>query len=393
MKLRRVEIAIVGGGLAGGLIALALHRARPDVSVLLIEQGDILGGNHRWSWFASDLDPAGAGLLARFRTTAWDGYDVRFPAYRRSLNTRYVSLASPDFDAGLRRELPADAILSGRAVAALDAGGVTLADDDRISARAVIDCRGFAQADGLTGGWQVFLGRHLRTPRPHGIARPVIMDAAVTQHDGYRFVYVLPLGADEVFVEDTYYQDSPLLDRGALSGRIDRYCSRHGLEGDILGGEAGVLPVITGGDFARWQRGQAADGVARAGAGGGFLHPLTSYTLPFAVETALAVAAEADLPGDQLAALLDRQARRTWRRTQFYRHLGAMLFGAAQPAERYRIFQRFYRLDERLIERFYAARSTMGDKARLLIGKPPVPVARAIGALARTGPPLQGPPQ
>lgn len=393
MSGRRVEIAIVGGGLAGGLLALALHRARPDVATLLIERDAVLGGNHRWSWFASDLPPGGGELLGRFRTTAWDGYEVRFPAYRRRLGSTYVSLASTDFDAGLRRELPAASIVAGRAVAALDGGGVTLDGGERISARAVIDCRGFAAEGALTGGWQVFLGRHLRTPRPHGIARPVIMDAAVAQHGGYRFVYLLPLGADEIFVEDTYYQDRPTLDRGALSGRIDRYCTRHGLEGDILGREAGVLPVVTGGDFARWQRAGAIEGVARAGAGGGFFHPLTSYTLPFAVETALAVAAEADLPGDQLAALLATRARQAWRRTRFYRRLGAMLFGAAAPETRYRVFERFYRLDEGLIERFYAARSTARDKARILVGKPPVPVLRALGALARAGPPLQGPGQ
>ena len=106
-----------------------------------------------------------------------------------------------------------------------------------------------------------------------------------------------------------------------------------------------------------------------------------------------AVAAEADLPGDQLAALLATRARQAWRRTRFYRRLGAMLFGAAAPETRYRVFERFYRLDEGLIERFYAARSTARDKARVLVGKPPVPVLRALGALARAGPPLQGPGQ
>lgn len=390
MSGRRVDIAVVGGGLAGGLIALALHRRDPGMPVLLVERGETLGGNHRWSWFASDLDAQGAALLARFRTTAWDGYEVRFPAYVRRLRTRYNSLSSAEFDAGLRRELPGDAILTGRAVEALDAEGVTLADGERIAARAVIDCRGFAPGAHLRGGWQVFMGRHLRTARPHGIARPVIMDATVEQLGGYRFVYVLPLGADELFVEDTYYQDTPGLDRGALSSRIDAFCRRHGLEGDILGGEAGVLPVITGGDFAAWRGETAVAGVARAGARGGFLHPLTSYTLPFAVDTALAVAAEARLPGDQLAALLDARARRLWRRTRFYRRLGAMLFGAARPEERYRVFERFYRLPEGLIERFYAARSTPGDKARVLLGRPPVPVNRAIAALARKGAPLQG---
>ena len=46
----RFDIAIAGGGLAGGLIALALHRARPELAVVLIESGAEPGGNHRWSW-------------------------------------------------------------------------------------------------------------------------------------------------------------------------------------------------------------------------------------------------------------------------------------------------------------------------------------------------------
>ena len=353
MTGRRVDIAIVGGGLAGGLIALALHRRDPAVPIALIEQGETLGGNHRWSWFSSDLDTEGANLLARFRTNGWDGYEVRFPAYRRDLATRYNSLSSAEFDAGLRRE----------------------------------------HAPALTGGWQVFMGRHLKTAQPHGIKRPVIMDATVEQLGGYRFVYVLPLGADELFVEDTYYQDTPELDRGVLSGRIDRYCLQHGFEGEILGGETGVLPVVTGGDFGAWQREVGIEGVGRAGARGGFLHPLTSYTMPFAVNTALAVAVEAELPGNQLAALLAARGRRQWKRTRFYRLLGAMLFDAAEPTERYRVFERFYRLREGLIERFYAARPTLADRARVLAGKPPVPVGRALAALAREGAPLQGPPQ
>ena len=39
------------------------------------------------------------------------------------------------------------------------------------------------------------------------------MDATVEQQDGYRFVYCLPFTSTSVFVEDTYYQDTPMLDR------------------------------------------------------------------------------------------------------------------------------------------------------------------------------------
>jgi lycopene beta-cyclase len=228
----------------------------------------------------------------------------------------------------------------------------------------------------------------MRTVRPHGIARPLIMDATVAQHGAYRFVYVLPLAAHELLVEDTYYADAPLLDRSALSRRIDGYCAAQGWDGAILGSEAGVLPVVTGGDFTAWQAAQQVGDVAVAGVRGGFSHPLTSYSLPLAAEVALLVAAEADLPGAQLSALLAAHARRHWQATRFYRSLGRMLFGAARPEERWRIFARFYRLPEGLIERFYAARSTRGDRMRILCGRPPVPLARAVAALAGNGVPL-----
>ncbi|MBU1755563.1 MAG: lycopene cyclase family protein, partial [Alphaproteobacteria bacterium] len=52
------------------------------------------------------------------------------------------------------------------------------------------------------------------------------------------------------------------------------------------------------------------------------------------------------------------------------------------------IFERFYRLPEPLIERFYAARSTRLDQLRTLTGKPPVPIPRAIAALLGKGRPL-----
>lgn len=398
MSGRDCDIAIVGGGLSGGLIALALAVHRPDVSVKLLESGETLGGNHRWSWFATDLSPEGAALMEGFRKTEWhDGYHVRFPTYLRHLKSPYCSLASTDFAARLERDLPAGTMMTGMQVSSLDAGGVDLADGTRITARSVIDCRGFAPTDALQGGWQVFMGRHLRTPRPHGVARPIIMDANVDQRaphgngGAYRFVYVLPLGAHDLFIEDTYYADRPQLDRSALSARIDEYQRQMGWTGEPVGFETGVLPVITGGDFPAFQRQHRVEGVAQAGARGGFVHPLTSYTLPIAVEVALAVAADADLPGDQMAAKLEARARRHWSATGYYRMLGAMLFCGARPRERYRVFERFYRLREPLIERFYAGRSTLLDKLRVVAGKPPIPITRGIGAIMSKAPPLTDP--
>ena len=385
------DIAIIGGGLAGGLIALALARHRPDVNVLVVEAGDAPGGNHRWSWFATDLPERGAELLEPIAKASWEsGYEVIFPGHSRVLATPYRSMASNDFAAALERELAAGSILTNTRVESLDAGGALLENGERIAARAVIDCRGSAGSRHLTGGWQGFMGRHMRLAVPHGLTRPVIMDAAVEQLGGYRFVYVLPLGERDLFVEDTYYQDQPVLDRAELSARLDAYAHVHYWDGDIVAEETGMLPVITGGDFDAFEAERRVPGVARAGARGGFVHPLTSYTLPFAVETALFVADNADLPGSELTARLEERAKQHWRRTRLYRMLGAMLMGAATPEKRYRVFERFYRLSEPLIERFYAARSTRADAVRILAGKPPVPLGRALASLTATQPPLVG---
>jgi len=390
MERRGCDIAIIGGGLAGGLAALALTRRRPDLCLRVVEEGPAPGGNHRWSWFASDLSPEGTALMDAFPQARWKGgYDVAFPSRSRHLPTPYRSLASHDFAATLLRELPGETVLTGRAAISADAAGVTLVDGERITARAVIDARGLPGSGHLTGGWQVFMGRTLRLPAPHGIARPLIMDARVAQIGGYRFVYVLPLSERDIFIEDTYYQDAPLLDRAALAARLDAYAALHGWEGEVTGEETGVLPVITGGDFAQLQADMRNPGVAVIGARGGFTHPLTSYTLPFAVQTALAVAEAANLPGPELATMMEERARRHWRATGFYRLLGTMLFGAAEPEQRWRVFARFYGLQAPLIERFYAARSTLADRARILCGRPPVPIGKAIGALTGSQPPLK----
>ncbi len=52
------DVIFVGGGLASGLSAYRLRQRQPDLKVLVLEQGATLGGNHTWSFFASDLTAA-----------------------------------------------------------------------------------------------------------------------------------------------------------------------------------------------------------------------------------------------------------------------------------------------------------------------------------------------
>ncbi|WP_336933994.1 lycopene cyclase family protein, partial [Atlantibacter hermannii] len=51
------DLILVGAGLANGLIAWRLQQVRPELNVLLIEQGEAAGGNHTWSFHHHDLSP------------------------------------------------------------------------------------------------------------------------------------------------------------------------------------------------------------------------------------------------------------------------------------------------------------------------------------------------
>jgi lycopene beta-cyclase len=378
-----IDIAIAGGGLAGGLIARALRARRPDLRVVLIEAGETAGGDHLWSCFAGDVLPADRWLIEPLIAYGWAGHDVRFPGLRRSLPSPYASLTSARLDAALKDALPPGDLWLGTHVAALAPDAVTLADGQVLRARAVIDARGHGDMRALELGWQKFVGLHWHCTVPHGLSRPIIMDATVDQEEGYRFVYVLPFSATELFIEDTYYADGPALDVERLQKRIAIHAGRQGWSGAPGPRvETGVLPVCMGGSLKRLWAAESP-GVAKAGLRGGFFHAMTGYALPDAVRVALAVSEMADLDGAALHDRLHALARTHWRGQAFYRMLATMLFRAAAPAQRWQVLARFYRLDPALIERFYAGRSTLFDKLRILTGKPPVPIRSAIEALGR----------
>ncbi|HWW25422.1 MAG TPA: lycopene cyclase family protein, partial [Caulobacter sp.] len=106
--------------------------------------------------------------------------------------------------------------------------------------------------------------------------------------------------------------------------------------------------------------------------------PTTGYSLPDAARLAETIAALPRITSASVRACVEARSKAVWRQRRFLRLLNRMLFRACAPQDRYKILERFYRLPPGLIQRFYAARLSRWDKARILIGKPPVPISAAI---------------
>lgn len=370
---RMPEVLIVGGGLAGSLAAWRLRTHRPGCDVALVEAERHLGGNHTWSFHATDLAPDALAWMAPLIVHRWPRQTVAFPHGHRTLEQPYCSVTSARLHEVVSDTLGA-AVRLGTAVTQLTATSATLDSGEVVTAGVVIDARGASAVD-VPLGWQTFLGQDLRCAGPHGVEYPVVMDATVPQTGAYKFIYVLPWSSHRLLVEDTAYADRPGVDAGAARAAIAAYVAAHGWQVTAVEREeSGSLPIPLGGRAeAFWP-----DRVPRLGMRAGLFHPTTGYSLPDAVTSAAHLAAMNPLTPDRVYSEMRHLATTRWRERAFYRLLNRWLFRAAAPEARAAVLAQFYRRPADLIARFYNGRLTATDKLRLLTGRPPVPVWRAL---------------
>lgn len=382
----RYDLILAGGGLANALIAWRLRQLRPELSVLCIDEQTHLGGNHTWSFHDGDLSPAERDWISPLIAQQWSGYDVHFPDLSRHMPTGYASVTSERFAEVIGPAL-GDSLWLGQRIAQVEPNRVVLEDGRSLEAAAVIDGRGVRPSEHLVLGQQAFLGQLLQLKKPHGLRDPIIMDARVAQGNGYRFVYVLPFSADTLLIEDTHYVEQQTASPEQLRRHVTEYAASKGWVIErCLREEQGVLPITLAGDFAAFWDQSAHQ--PKSGLCAGLFHCTTGYSLPHAVRLAdwLAELSTAQLSAEQLAPAMRGYAHAEWQRQGFYRLLNRMLFLAGRPENRWQVMQRFYRLPEGLIERFYAGQSHWRDRLRVLVGKPPVPVDEAMRAALRSSP-------
>jgi lycopene beta-cyclase len=376
-RFRSFDYLLVGGGLQNALIALAVLRRDPAARVALVERGAALGGNHLWCFHSLDLSAAGHTLVTPLIVQRWSGYAVRFPGFERRLGSAYAAVSSErlaEYAASVFSAHPRCALFLGRRAEQVLANRVVLDGGEELQARVVIDARGpEAHSSEHVLGYQKFVGLELELESATDLIEPIVMDATVRQEDGFRFVYTLPLSPTRVLVEDTYFADGPELDAPTLRNRSLSYARDLGLSvSRILREEAGVLPLPAVAASAR------PSSPFRAGYAGGWFHPTTGYSFPIAARLALHVAVTT--PETLFDASYRVLASQHARQQRFACLLNRLLFRALPQEARRNVFERFYRLPEPSIARFYALSTTGLDRARIVCGRPPqgVSLSRAL---------------
>lgn len=360
---RRDGIVIAGGGLAGSLAALAMARHRPDVPLMIVEEGATFGGEGVRTFSDAELGEDGAALIGPLAIERWPGFYVAFPGFSRNLGIEWSGFGAVDVHRALVEALKPKQYRLGVKVVAVREDALVLDGGEEIKAQGAIDARGTTNLSTLDLLYEARLEREYHFAAAHRVDRPVLIDATVAQEGALRFMQCVPLSEDRLIVADVMVSDraQPDADAGA---RLDAYVVGRGWKTKSGQGEhVWVRPLPAGGDFAAFWR-QSGARVAKLGLRGGFVHPATGRTLKDAVATALLLARQRDFSGAALHDLFEAEAKQSWKKREPLRAVTAALAGT-KPEERRALLARLYGLAPATIARFHADRLGMIDRMRV----------------------------
>lgn len=371
------DVVIVGGGLAGSLAALRLAVAKPDLHVVLVEANDRLGGTRTWNFRESDLDnPGSIEWLRPMISKTWEGSSLQFPRMQRTLGGRWHSIRSEDLHKYVMEKMGDRVLLKAKGVR-ISESHVELENDHILAARCILDARGSVDPlpEGVYG-YRKTLSLDVKLEGPHGLAEPVLIDANCPQLDGLRFFQLFPWDEKRLMVAETFYSDTPELNRERIVRSIRSFIERRGWKMVDQGREEMLATPIpmTSNYLTKSQGGDPLP----IGMRGGYFHATTGRSLPDSVRIAEFIAQIDDLTTQSARDRL-MKFRRSWMtRQRFYRLLNRWLFYASEPSLRYTVLQHFYQQPTEVLERFESGRTSWSDRMRMLTAKPPVPFDRAF---------------
>ena len=377
---KKVDVVVVGGGLAGSLAALRIKKAKPELKVLLLEKTDVLGGHQTWNFYESDLSEDALEWVKELGPKSWDRTTVQFPRIEKTTEGRFYALRSKDLQKHVIDTLGADCVIFNAEADRLTENQVVVIakpNAGTYDAELVLDARGFAgPAAPRVNGYHKFVAYDLTTTEPHGLQTPIIMDATCPQLDGFRFYTLLPWDEKKLLVQETFYSDTPDLNIERISRSIESFAERRGWKiASRDREEKNSLPMPM---TAEYLTPSLAGEALPIGARGGYFHATTSNALPDAVRVADFLAALADLSTPKARESLFKWRRPWLSRQRFFRLVNRFLFFASEPSLRYLVLQGLYEQPSDVVSRYTGGRTSWGDRLRILSGRPPLPFDRAL---------------
>ncbi|MEM7807494.1 MAG: beta-carotene 15,15'-dioxygenase, Brp/Blh family [Planctomycetota bacterium] len=293
-----VDVLIIGGGCAG--LALAHRLESSSLSVAVVEPRADYGRDRTWCFWLDESpdrrDPADAipevvRKNIRWRWSKWavDG-GAGEPVIRSMPGLSYAGLTATDYYDAILPTLKKTTLYRGWSADRVDASGARIRRDGEsveFTARRVVDTRPPASyrpnpttresvgaSDGDEDLIQQFVGRTFRGKLDQSLATVMQFDGDSETETGLAFLYVLPVGDDEVLVDWTGMLRAPLAWSEAEARLIEGVQKHYPqLELDEDGyAESGLLPMSSASDVR-----PADDGIVRLGIRGGACRPSTGY--------------------------------------------------------------------------------------------------------------------
>ncbi|NUT92439.1 MAG: lycopene cyclase [Saccharothrix sp.] len=350
-----MDVLVVGGGPAGRALASACAAIGLDTS--LVDPHPERPWRATYAAWLDEL-PEGAPIaVATSRTRVWAVREHR-------LDRGYAVL-----DNEVLRALPEGVRVIRGTVVARTATAVRLADGRVLRARRVVDAAGTGTGIS-TGGSGTRGGGGRAAQHAVGVVVPrggwldgdeaVVMDWRKPPDAGMpdpSFLYVVPVSAGEVLVEETSLARRPGLPLGELRRRLHARLAERGVP--VPHGEERVRIVL-----------DAEPRENAFGAAGGLLHPATGYSVAAALRLAPAVA-RALADGDPVDRVVWSPGTRT---VHALRRFGLEALLRMRPDEVPEFFDHFFQLPEN------QQRSYLGDRSDLH------GTVRAMSGLFRTTP-------
>lgn len=190
------DLAIIGGGLVGSLLTLALRQYRPDIVFAVVESGPHFGGAFLEAGVAAEIPPALHELIDPLVVKAWPGCFVNYPRRSQHFADEILMLDPRQLHLEIVDHAGAPHCHAGSRVQAV-AGKRIVHARGELAARLIVD----ANDSRIQSDLEIERVTRYRDFRlHHDLDLPVLADMSETAGD-WAFLQLFPVDAERIVVE------------------------------------------------------------------------------------------------------------------------------------------------------------------------------------------------